>query len=297
MTECELKINALIDQPLDRRQEVLDAVLYFYSMRPTEFDKLNCKIRVTNEFVAECRRIHFRPNGKDSNGICISPMLQSDEYKNSVKDNPCFGGKTVILINNSIFNNANSDFFKSVVIHELSHCADNNIRLPNFQKIYNINMREKREGTVFDAIGGYFCAYSEINAKFWQERFWIEHHNKECYDDVFYKRGKNFEKIYNFDAIQGEEDYYHAQHCAGKLRCWEEVFIINPIAESCEHEEQTVNRIKEKVLNEGEYHDMIKDMYKVWDWEKMLDKCKEIYTNNQCNLYAKVETSNSCVDV
>ncbi|MBO4461806.1 MAG: hypothetical protein J5749_02905, partial [Lachnospiraceae bacterium] len=92
-------------------------------------------------------------------------------------------------------------------------------------------------------------------------------------------------KCYNFDSIENDSDYYHAQHIAGKIRSWEGFF--NKFEDGYyTKEKNTVARIKELFLERDKYHTIIRDMYEVWDWNMLINKCDQIYEKYNHDLSA-----------
>lgn len=244
---------------------------------------LNCKIIISDRFIDDYKQIHFKPDSILPNASTIPLIYQSDDFKTSVSGNNEYENKSIVLINNKKLERCNNVFFLSVVVHELSHCYDYACRLSLFQDKFNILWKNISPGTLMDCIGGYFGAYSETRAKYLQELFVGENHDSSDYNDIFFKKeivlpdGITIKKEYNFDPIENDDVFYYAQHCAGKLRSWEEMFVHNPAALYRYKENQLVKQIKEDVLREYPYHEIIKDMYDIWDWSYMINKCEELY--------------------
>lgn len=142
MADPNVKYACLLDKNVETIDKTLDigtAVSFIcQKLNVLDANSLDCKIKVTDTFVEEYRRIHFKPDVVDSNGITIPPLFQSSEYKQRVAGNPYFEGKTVVLINNKRLGKVSSQFYVSVIIHELSHCVDYVLKLPEFQKKYKI---------------------------------------------------------------------------------------------------------------------------------------------------------------
>ena len=87
--------------------------------------------------------------------------------------------------------------------------------------------------------------------------------------------------------------WYWAQHVAGKIRCWEDCFINQPIFPCCEDEANQVERIKKIYLNKGtKNYEIINDMYETWDWNLMEKKCDKILKDFNGNLDAMTNMLN-----
>ncbi len=276
-----------------KKSDIDQAVSYIcQKLGIKEARNLACRIKVTNMFLEDFQRIHFRPERSESNATTIPPIFQSSRYKQSVAGDADFEGKTVILINNEKLMKASSRFYISVIIHELSHCTDYVFKLPEFQEKYGVELNNSKHNTVADAIGGYFTAYSEIRAKYWQEMYMVEVHDPANYRDIFFKpkrdlNGKvQISSEFNFDPMIDASDWYHAQHIAGKIRCWEDIFINHPIFPRCVEEAKQIERIKKIYLQKSDYHEIINDMYETWDWNLMEKKCDSLFESFYGNLNA-----------
>lgn len=279
-----MKYDVLIDESRDKKSELRSAIAYVCEKKSVEPDSLNCLIKVTDEFDIEFKFMHFRPEGGNPNGTAIPFIFQSENYKKSVETDHNRSGKTVILINHNKLARLSAVNFASVVVHELSHCYDYALKLSGFQYKYNIEMTNASSGTVADVIGGYYTFHSEARAKFWQEMYVVDHHSKDGYKDLFFRRNG----AYSIEPIRNESDHYYAAHCAGKLRCWEEAFIKNPIDSYCDEEKRIVEKTLELYLCKHKYHEIIKDMYEAWDWNLMIEKCDEVLRQYDGNLDAMV---------
>lgn len=247
-----------------------------------DVNKLNCKIKVSDSAKEEYCKIHFMPRRDEFDGTTIPPIFQSDDYKKSIAGNLDYENKTVIIINKRCF--VNDDILGvnliSVVIHELSHCADYVFNLPKFQERYGFELMESQGNKRKKAQGGYYTSYSEVRAKYWQEMFLVENYQTPS----FYKRmiwkseeriegKKRISQSFNHDASDDEKDYSYAQYVAGTIRCWEDAFINHPVSLYCTKEiEGMIKAKKDKYLCNKD----IKDMYELWDWDEMIRRCDEI---------------------
>ena len=280
---------------IERQHEVQEAVMFLCDQYQEEkVFSLNCKIKTTDSFDEEAKRIHFRYDEVNANGIAIPQIFQSEEYKKSIEENADLSGKTVILINNKKLKGLPSAYYASVIVHELSHCYDYIFRYPEIYKKYGVDLKNVVRNSMADIIGGYFTAYSEMRAKYLQEMFWIKSCFCRNFLDILYKDSKsidgtiNHRGAYNIDRIEGEEDYYHIYRCVGKIRCWEEVFINHPIEYYGNQAAEHVKKIKKNYLERDRFHMIIKDMYEAWDWDIMIEKCDEILKQYNGDLSAIV---------
>ena len=230
---------------------------------------LNCRIRITNCFTEEFRKVHYEPDDSipEPNGTTIPSIFQSEKYKKSTV-NTNYEDKTIILINNSKLNYLSDIQFASIIVHELSHCADYTYKLPVFQNKYGIKIESVKRNTVSEYIGGYFSSYSEIRAKYLQEMFIVEHYQAD------------YEYSFNVDPIRDSSDLYHMEHCVGKIRCWEELFINHPIKINCNDAKKQIKKIRTKYFCDSDYRKCICELYEIWDWNYMISKCDQILTNS-----------------
>ena len=243
-------------------------------------------------FISEYRKCHIEPEiSLNPNAITIPVIFQSDSYKERVKNNPAYENRPLILINNEKLASVDAVFYASVIVHELSHCRDYVQLLPRFQEKYEINLLDAKKNecnNVWNSyIGGYFSCYSEMHAKYLQEKYCITHEYEEGHYDAFFfveksKRRSSrprktglHESIYGIEDVENEDDYYYASFCAGQLRCWEDLF-----ADNCRALKE-VNRVKEYFLKEHNCRSIIQDMYEAFDWNVMLNKCDQIRQEQQ----------------
>lgn len=248
---------------LKRKNEISSAVIFVCSeLSINDPAGLNYQIRITDNYEEDYKKIHFKPEdaGIDSNGMTIPPIFQSEKFK---ADND---GKTVILINEQKLKNTTNVFYASVLVHELSHCYDYSYRLNGFQNKYGIEISKVKKGTVEDEIGGFFCDFTEIRAKYLQEKYIINNTKRGCICKNIILSNVN----YIIEPLSREGDHYQICHCVGKLRCWEEVPFL------CPEEEKIVESIKLYYLEKHIFHEAISEMYKVWDWCAMIKKCDSL---------------------
>ena len=245
-------------------------------------------------FISKFKECHIEPEcSSNPNGITIPVIFQSASYKERVKNNPDYENRSLILINNEKLARADSVFYTSVIVHELSHCRDYVEILPKFQEKYSFNLLDARKNEWDNYIGGYFTFYSEMHAKYLQEKYWITHNHckigedgKEHYDDFFFgeantrrssrpRKSSLHESIYGIEDIEDENDYYYASLCAGQLRCWEDLFYNNSRAM------EKINQVKNYFLNEHKCCRIIQDMYDVFEWDMLIKKSDQIRQEQQ----------------
>ena len=234
-------------------------------------------------FMSLYEECYIEPDSKiDPNGITIPVIFQSNFYKERVKNDTAYKDRPLILINNEKLARTTPIFYTSVIVHELSHCRDYVQLLPKFQEKYNFNLLEARNNKWNDCIGGYFTNYSEMHAKYMQEKYLITHeYSDNHYDDLFFGQNNKrraqkprktglSENIFGIEDIENEKDYYYASFCSGQLRCWEELFADNPRAM------EKVNKVKEHFLEKHRCCSIIQDMYKIFDWNSLIEKCDQL---------------------
>ena len=113
--------------------------------------------------------------------------------------------------------------------------------------------------------------------------------------DIFYKKDKdafgNIINKYNIESLDnqtGAEFEYRAQHCAGKIRCWEKMFIEKPIYGYDDKYKTIIEKIKKNYLYRSKHGEFVTDMYEVWDWNLLIKKCDKVMKDFDGNIDADV---------
>lgn len=180
-------------------KSVKNAVAFFEQRN--EFDKLVTADRLEIIFSSnyiEDRNIIARvpkiPKEKDvsSNGEYIPISNQKDTGKN----------KSIIIVNvKQVFKD--KLFFKSVIVHELSHYYDERL-LP--EKLISSCEKESTRFMIF------FHIYSEMRSKYYQETYIVKNCQTKISDHVEAELKKK--RFY--------DDWYNIAHRWGQILCWED---------------------------------------------------------------------------
>lgn len=283
-------------------KDIISALDFVVKERGVDSKELSFKLILSRDYVLTHNRIHIekiKDDGKTDrmnqpNGEFIPRFLYKDEYKKIEAKTQCDGminincGKLRLLKTDKIF-------VSSVIVHEVGHYLDFKLLLPEIEKRYGFDFQEvKVKRDRCDAIGGMYIAYSEMHAKYLQEKYDVVNRyiTKECivknYRKVLYTTENKTEQYdgmnliitpkncnLKVDYIKGEDDihviYYKAQHFVGSSKAWSEIF---------EGEEKIVSEIKNakgKYIDEvNNYREIIDQMEGVFDWKDLLLCCDDI---------------------
>ncbi len=283
-------------------KDIILALDFICKERKIKCEELHFLLVFSTDYNLVHNSIHFEKNEIDDdsenvtsmpNGETIPEIFYSEKYRQIAEDRfPC-----VIILNSKRLREQKADpsFVASVIVHEVSHYWDFAKILPKIEDKYAFKILDvySTNGKK-DIIGGLYNSYSEIHAKYHQERFVIQtkygiEHIVENYKNIIYKNAdtrikmgqciseissmeKNELKV---DPIKNISDMqsvlYSAQHLVGKVRAWKSYVKKGP--EIMKELESAVEKHVDGLKGFEEY---VEKMESIFDWDGLIKYCDEI---------------------
>lgn len=186
---------------------VVKAINYLYSELEIEKKLITFKLILARNYLDVINNVRmFKIEESNSNGTFLPIYLQKKE--NGFRDMP------IIVINWRKINEAKAEetFIESVLVHELTHYIIDLKYFESFMEKYYICYGTEKK----DILGGFYEAYSEMMAKYFQEKYNCM--AKKYKEQIFIEY---IEKTVT--KVRDEKDFYRMQHFWGQIFCWEQL--------------------------------------------------------------------------